>query len=68
VGTLRFTVTRVNHPPVAQNQSVTADEDTSIIIMLFTTDADGDSLTYQIVTPLGTVRVTGTPSQFDLHA
>ncbi len=61
VGTVSITVTHVNHPPVAQNQSVTTDEDTSITIMLFATDADGDSLTYQIVTPPGHGTVTGTP-------
>ncbi len=61
VGTVTITVTHVNHPPVAQNQSVTTDEDTPITIMLFATDADGDPLTYQIVASPGHGTVTGTP-------
>jgi serine protease len=38
-----------NNPPVAYNQSVTTDEDTSVSITLSATDVDGDSLTYSIV-------------------
>jgi probable HAF family extracellular repeat protein len=39
-----------NHPPVAQNQSVTTDEDTAVSIVLVATDADNDPLTYSLVT------------------
>jgi PKD repeat protein len=38
-----------NTPPVAEDQSVTTDEDTSCGITLTATDADGDALTYAIV-------------------
>jgi hypothetical protein len=61
VGTVSITIPHVNHPPVAQNQSVTTDEDASTTIILFATDADGDSLTYQIVASPGHGAVAGTP-------
>ncbi|HVN67331.1 MAG TPA: Ig-like domain-containing protein, partial [Candidatus Sulfotelmatobacter sp.] len=43
-------LTLANTAPVASNSSVAADEDTLINIPLSATDADGDSLTYTIVT------------------
>ena len=47
--TVSITVNHVNHPPVAQDQSVTTDEDTAKAITLVATDPDGDSLSYSIV-------------------
>jgi hypothetical protein len=39
-----------NHPPVADQQSVTTNEDTAKAITLTANDGDGDTLTYAIVT------------------
>ncbi len=47
--TVTVNVSDVNEAPVAQNQSVTTNEDTSKAIALVATDGDGDSLTYAIV-------------------
>jgi ribosomal protein S30 len=44
-----ITVTAVNDAPVAQNQSVTTNQDTAKAITLVATDVDGDSLTYTVV-------------------
>ena len=43
-------VTRVNQPPVADEQDVVSDEDTPVAITLTATDPDGDPLTYSVVT------------------
>jgi YD repeat-containing protein len=54
VATVSITINDVaepNNPPVATAQSVTLDEDSSKVITLSGTDADGDSLTYSVVTP-----------------
>ena len=40
----------MNDPPVANEQSVTVDEDTGTAITLTATDVDGNSLTYSVVT------------------
>jgi len=40
----------VNHPPTANSQSLSLDEDTSIAITLSGSDVDGDALAYIIVT------------------
>lgn len=40
-----------NNPPVAQDQTVTLGEDNLMEITLVATDADGDSLTYTVLTP-----------------
>ncbi|MDO9517093.1 MAG: S8 family serine peptidase [Methanosarcinaceae archaeon] len=50
-----------NEPPVADDQSVITNEDTSISITLNATDYDGDALTYSIVSlPLnGNVAISG---------
>ena len=53
VATVSITVTPVtvvNHPPVAQNGSVTTQQNTPVGVTLHATDADGDSLSYAIVT------------------
>jgi acetyl esterase/lipase len=51
----------LNHPPVAEPQNVTTDEDVAKAITLSGTDADGDTLTYSILSmPLhGTITGTG---------
>ena len=41
---------QANHPPVAADQSVATDQDTAAGVTLSATDADGDSLTYSVVT------------------
>ena len=41
---------QLNNQPIAQAQSLTMDEDTVLDILLFGQDADGDTLTYSIVT------------------
>jgi hypothetical protein len=62
VGEDSLTITVVaNTAPVAQDQSVTIDEDTVASITLVGTDADGDALTYQIVSEPGYGMLTGTP-------
>ena len=49
VATVSITVTAVNDAPVAQDQSVSTNEDTALVIGLVATDAEGDSLTYVVV-------------------
>jgi hypothetical protein len=44
-----ITVNRGNHPPVAENQNVTTDEDVPLSITLTGSDSDGDPLTFVIV-------------------
>jgi len=48
--TVSITVTAVNDAPVAQNQAVTTDEDTSKEITLVANDVDSTTLTYSILT------------------
>jgi len=50
-----------NTAPVAQPESVTTDEDTPKGILLKANDADGDSLTYYIVTPPSYGSLSGIP-------
>ena len=52
--------TPVNNPPVAQPQNVTTAEDTAKVIVLVATDADGDTLTYSVVTQPAHGTVSGT--------
>jgi VCBS repeat-containing protein len=71
--TKTFTI-RVNAPPVAQGKTganaVAATEDTAVQIVLSASDADGNALTFSIVTnpskgtlaPVGSVVCAGTPS------
>ncbi len=49
VAQIQVTVTPVNDAPVANNQSVTTNEDTPLPIILTATDVDGNPLTYAIV-------------------
>jgi len=48
-----------NTPPVASSQSVSTQENTAVTITLIGTDADGDSLSYAIVTPPSVGALTG---------
>ena len=50
VATVSITVAPVNDAPVAGDQSVSTPEDTTLAILLSATDADGDTLTYAVVT------------------
>jgi PKD repeat protein len=50
-----------NTPPVAHDQSITMDEDTSRDVTLSATDAEGDPLTYMIVEIPGYGELAGTP-------
>ena len=50
--TFHITVIPVNDPPVAQSQSVTLDEDTTVAIMLGAFDVEGDPLTFTVGTPV----------------
>jgi hypothetical protein len=45
----KITVTPANNPPVADDQTVTTEEDTSVDITLTGNDPDGDTLTYTVV-------------------
>ena len=47
--TVNITINPVNDSPVANNQTVTLNEDETASIILTASDADGDALTYQIV-------------------
>jgi hypothetical protein len=47
--TVNVTVSPVNDAPVADNQSVTTDEDTAIEVILSASDIEGDALDYTIV-------------------
>jgi len=48
--TVSIVITNVNDVPVATAQAVTTDEDTAKAITLAGTDADGNALTYTVVT------------------
>ena len=48
VATVTMTVEPVNDAPVAQAQSLSLDEDASLLITLLATDIENDSLTYRI--------------------
>jgi len=50
IATVAISVTAVNDVPVAQDQTVTTDEDTAVAINLVATDVDNTTLTYSIVT------------------
>jgi hypothetical protein len=51
--TVNVTVLPVNDLPVAYDQSVSLDEDTTVPILLVANDMDGDTLAFSIVTPPG---------------
>ncbi|MBZ4371629.1 Ig-like domain-containing protein [Corallococcus sp. AS-1-6] len=51
----------LNHAPVAEAQSLTTAEDEPLPLTLAVTDADGDALTFTIVTPPSHGALSGTP-------
>jgi hypothetical protein len=55
-----ITVTPVNDAPVAADQSVTTTEDTPLAITLTATDADGDTLTFSVVSGPSNGTLSGT--------
>jgi 5-hydroxyisourate hydrolase-like protein (transthyretin family) len=59
--TATFTVTPVNDPPVANDQSVSTEFNTSKAVTLTATDADSDPLTYSIGIPPTHGSLEGTP-------
>lgn len=59
--TVSISVTPVNDAPLASAQSVTAAEDTAKAIVLSGTDADGDTLSFSIVTAPVHGTLSGTP-------
>lgn len=61
LATVSITITPVSDAPVATAKSVTTTEDTSVPVVLAGTDADGDPLTYSIVTAPGKGTLVGTP-------
>jgi N-acetylneuraminic acid mutarotase len=61
--TVSITVTPVNDAPVAESGWTTTDEDTAVPVVLPGTDADGDPLTYTVVTGPTHGTLSGTPPQ-----
>jgi VCBS repeat-containing protein len=61
VATVSITVAAVNDPPVADDQSVTTDEDTPVGITLTASDVDGDPLTYAVASSPSNGGLSGTP-------
>ncbi len=49
-GTISITVNAVNSVPVAESQALSTTQDSALAINLSATDADGDELTYTLVT------------------
>ncbi|MDH4246186.1 MAG: Ig-like domain-containing protein [Deltaproteobacteria bacterium] len=64
--TVNFTVTPVNDAPVATATSATMGEDTAVVVTLPATDADGDALSYALVTPPahGNVTIVGNQATY----
>ena len=60
IATVSITVNPVNDPPVADDQSVSTDEDTSVNITLTGSDPDGDPLIYHIVSNPSNGLLSGT--------
>ncbi len=58
--TVTVTVEPVNDPPVADDQSVTTDEDTPVAVTLTALDVEHNPLTYAIVTPPSHGSLSGT--------
>src|SRR5207244_1819488 len=59
----KITVLPVNDPPVAQAQSLSVNEDISLLITLTASDVDGDVLAWSIVSPPAHGSLGGTPPQ-----
>jgi len=58
---VHVTVTEINDPPVADDQSVETDEDIPLAANLTATDPEGSDLTYLIVTDPAHGTLSGTP-------
>ncbi len=58
--TVTIIVTPVNNPPVAIDQTVATDEDVPVTITLGGSDADGDSLTFSVVSGPANGTLSGT--------
>ena len=56
-----ITVTIENSAPVAETQTVTANEDTAVVIALTGSDVDGDNLTYAVTVQPEHGTLSGTP-------
>jgi RHS repeat-associated protein len=61
VVTVALTIRPINDAPIAAAQSVTTPEETVAAFSLTATDADGDALSYSVITPptKGTISLTG---------
>jgi hypothetical protein len=62
-GTATVTIGGLNDPPVANSQSVIANEDIPTPVVLTASDIDGDALIFAIVTPPAFGTLTGTPPE-----
>ena len=60
IAIVSITINAVNDAPVADDQSVTTDEDIPVEITLTGSDVDGDSLTYSVVTAATNGSLSGT--------
>jgi VCBS repeat-containing protein len=63
IGTVSITIYPVNDPPVAEDQSVTTNEDGSVTITLTATDVEADLLTYVVVTAPAHGMLSGDPPE-----
>jgi VCBS repeat-containing protein len=61
VAMVTITVNAVNNPPVADDLTVTTDEDTAAAITLTGSDPDGDPLTFSVVAGPSNGTLSGTP-------
>lgn len=59
--TVSITVTAVDDAPVAQGQSVSTDEDTSVPVVLNALDVEGDGLVFTVLTPPTHGTLSGMP-------
>lgn len=50
-GTIDLSISPVNDPPVADDQSATLPEDGAVTLQLMGTDVDGDALTFSVASP-----------------
>ena len=57
--TVSITITSIDDAPTADNQSVVTDEDTAANITLSGADADGDTITFNVLTPPTNGTLTG---------
>jgi len=60
IATASITVAPVNDAPVANAQTVSTDEDSSVAIALTASDVDGDALTFSVSTPPTNGTLSGT--------